>query len=156
MSAYVLADKIAAHFSVDDSGRVSSNFCDYPEMEKFTHAIVKGVSREDASASIQEALERTMLRSITRLLKRTKARHLGLAGGIFANVKLNRLLAEKLPIDEIFVFPAMGDEGMTAGGALCYLLQRDGLAHWLSQRRRLQDVYFGRDYTNRETHDLLR
>jgi carbamoyltransferase len=80
----VLADKIAAHFSVDDSGRVSSNFCDYPEMEKFIHAIVKGVSREDASASIQEALERTMLRSITRLLKRTKARHLGLAGGIFA------------------------------------------------------------------------
>jgi hypothetical protein len=37
---------------------------------------------------------------------------------------------------------------MTAGGALCYLLQRDGLAHWLSQRRRLHDVYFGRDYTN--------
>ena len=37
---------------------------------------------------------------------------------------------------------------MTAGGALCYLPQRDGLAHWLSQRRRLHDVYFGRDYTN--------
>ena len=42
----------------------------------------------------------------------------------------------------------MGDEGMTAGDALCYLLQRDGLTHWLSQRRRLHDVYFGRDYTN--------
>jgi len=72
-------------------------------MEKFIHAIVKGVSREDASASIQEALECTMLRSIARLLERTKARHLGLAGGVFANVKLNRLLAEKLPIDEIFI-----------------------------------------------------
>jgi carbamoyltransferase len=132
-----LADKIATRFSVDESGRVFSNFRDYPEMEKFIHEIVKGVSREDASASI---LERTMLRSIARLLERTKARHLGLAGGIFANVKLNRLIAERLPIDEIFIFPAMGDEGMTAGGALCYLLQRDGLAHWLSQRRRLRDV----------------
>jgi carbamoyltransferase len=130
------------------AGRVFSNFRDYPEMEKFIHEIVKGVSREDAFASIQDALERTMLRSIARLLERTKARHLGLAGGIFANVKLNRLIAEKLPIDEIFIFPAMGDEGMTAGGALCYLLQRDGLANWLSQRRRLHDVYFGRDYTN--------
>src|SRR6516165_7818634 len=67
---------------------------------------------------------------------------------VFANVKLNRLLAEQLPIDEIFIFPAMGDEGMPAGGALCYLLQRDGLSHWLSQRHRLRDVYFGRDYTN--------
>jgi carbamoyltransferase len=144
----ILADKIAARFSVDDSGRIFSDFRDYPEMEKFIYEIVKGVSREDASASIQDALERTMLRSIARLLERTKARRLGLAGGIFANVKLNRLIAEKLPIDEIFIFPAMGDEGMTAGGALCYLLQRDGLAHWLSQRRRLHDVYFGRDYTN--------
>jgi carbamoyltransferase len=144
----LLADKIAARFSVDESGRVYSNFRDYPEMVKFIHEIAKDVSREDASASIQEALERTILRSIARLLERTKARHLGLAGGIFANVKLNRLIAEQLPIDEIFIFPAMGDEGMTAGGALCYLLQRDGLAHWLSQRRRLRDVYFGRDYTN--------
>ena len=144
----ILADKIAARFSVDDSGRMFSNFRDYPEMVKFIHEIAKGVSREDASASIQEVLECTILRSITRLLERTKARHLGVAGGVFANVKLNRLLAEQLPIDEIFIFPAMGDEGMSAGGALCYLLQRDGLAHWLSQRRRLRDVYFGRDYTN--------
>jgi carbamoyltransferase len=58
------------------------------------------------------------------------------------------LLAEKLPIDEIFIYPAMGDEGMPAGGALCYLLQRDGLPYWISQRRRLCDIYFGRDYTN--------
>jgi carbamoyltransferase len=144
----ILAEKIAARFSVDESGRVFSNFRDYPEMLKFIHDIAKGVSREDASASIQEALERTMLRSIARLLERTKARHLGVAGGVFANVKLNRLIAEKLPLDEIFIFPAMGDDGMSAGGALCYLLQRDGLPHWLSQRRRLHDVYFGRDYTN--------
>jgi predicted NodU family carbamoyl transferase len=45
------------------------------------------------------------------------------------------------PIDEIFIFPAMGDDGMPAGGALCYLPQHDGLSHWLSQRHR-------RDYTN--------
>ena len=89
-----------------------------------------------------------MLRSVERLLRRHTARHLGVAGGVFANVRLNRILAEKLPLDEIFVFPAMGDEGMPAGGALCYLLQRDGLPHWLAQRHRLHDVYFGRDYTD--------
>src|SRR5262249_26855886 len=94
----ILADKIAARFSVDETGRVFSDFRDYPEMEKFIHAIVKSVSREDASASIQEALERTMLRSIARLLERTRARHLGLAAGIFANLNLNRLIAHNLPI----------------------------------------------------------
>ena len=89
-----------------------------------------------------------MLRSVARLLERHKARHLGLAGGVFANVRLNRVLAERLPIDEIFIYPAMGDEGMPVGGALSYLLQRDGLPHWLAERHRLRDMYFGRDYSD--------
>jgi len=117
-------------------------------MVKFIKDLAKDVTREDAAASIQQVLEIMMLRSIARLLERNKTRHLGLAGGAFANVRLNRLLAEKLPIDEIFIFPAMGDDGMPAGGALCYLLQRDGLSRWLSQRHRLRDVYLGRDYTD--------
>jgi carbamoyltransferase len=140
----ILADKIAARFSVNDAGRVFSDFHHYPELESFIAAVVQGVSREDAAASIQKVLEDTMLLSVERLLERHKARHLGVAGGVFANVRLNRVLAEKLPIDEIFIYPAMGDEGMPAGGALCYLRQRDGLAHWLAQRHRLRDVYFGR------------
>jgi carbamoyltransferase len=144
----VLADTIAAHFSVDDGGRVRSDFRDFNDMHDTIRALAKSVSREDAAASIQQVLEDTMLRSVARLLQRHPARHLGVAGGVFANVRLNRVLAEKLPLDEIFVFPAMGDEGMPAGGALCYLLQRDGAAHWLKQRHRLPDMYCGRDYTN--------
>src|SRR5262249_49312419 len=144
----VLAEKIGAHFSVDDAGRVRSDFRDFDDMHETIRALAKSVSREDAAASIQQVLEDTMLRSVERLLRRHPARHLGLAGGVFANVRLNRVLAEKLPIDEIFVFPAMGDEGMPAGGALCYLLQRDGLAHWLKQRPPLAPMYFGRDYTD--------
>jgi len=144
----VLAEKIGAHFAVDDTGRIRSDFQNFSDMHDTIRALAKSVSREDAAASIQQVLEDKMLQSVVRLLQHHKARHLGLAGGVFANVRLNRVLAEKLPLDEIFVFPAMGDEGMPAGGALCYLLQRDGLAHWLKQRRRLRDMYLGRDYTD--------
>jgi carbamoyltransferase len=42
----------------------------------------------------------------------------------------------------------MGDEGLPVGGSLVYLLQRDGIAHWLKQRRLLKDVYLGRDYSD--------
>jgi len=87
-----------------------------------------------------------MLTSVRRLLERNPARKLGLAGGLFANVRLNQLLAEKLPIDEIFVFPPMGDEGLPVGGVLAYLLRRDGMVQWLKERRRLENVYLGRDY----------
>jgi carbamoyltransferase len=144
----VAADKIAARFSVDAAGRVLTDFSGYDEMRDFIYKLAAGLSREDASASLQKVLEDMMLLSLERLLARHPARRLGLAGGIFANVRLNRVLAERLPIDEIFVYPAMGDEGMPVGGALCHLLQRDGLAHWLKQRRTLRDVYFGRDYTD--------
>ena len=143
----VLAEKIAARFSVDDTGRVFSDFRSDHDVMAFIRDLAAPVSREDASASIQKVLEDTMLLSISRLLARHETQHLGLAGGAFANVRLNRLLVEKLPIDEIFIYPAMGDEGLPAGGALCYLLQRDRLPAWLAQRRELRDVYFGCDYT---------
>ena len=72
---------------------------------------------------------------------------LALAGGLFANVRLNRLLAESLPLDEVFIFPAMGDDGLPVGAALAFLHARDGTETWLRHRHRLDDVYLGRDYT---------
>ena len=143
-----LQERIAAHFSVDAAGRVHSDFGDYRAMSAFIAGLFRDARREDAAASIQAVLEETMLLSVKRLLERHPSRHLGLAGGVFANVKLNRRLAEELPLDEVFIFPAMGDEGLPAGGALCHLLQRDGLPHWLGQRHRLRDMNLGRDYTD--------
>ena len=143
----IFAQEIGSHFRVDDAGRVLSDFRDKPAMEALLRELAKGARREDIAASIQKVLEDRMLTSVRRLLERHPARHLGLAGGIFANVRLNRVLAEQLPLDEIFIFPPMGDEGLPVGGALAYLLERDGLPHWLKQRRRLSDVYLGRDYT---------
>jgi hypothetical protein len=39
------------------------------------------------------------------------------------------------------VFTAMGDDGLAVGAGLCLLRDRDGLATWLRQRRRLDTVY---------------
>jgi carbamoyltransferase len=48
----------------------------------------------------------------------------------------------------------MGDEGLPVGGALSYLLKRDGISRWLDQRRRLTDVYLGRDYSSEADGNL--
>ena len=147
MGQPVLYDEIASHYSVDDHGQIRSDLRNHRAMLPFVRGIMAGVSREDAAASVQKVVEDFMLLSVHRLLDRHPARHLGLSGGLFANVKLNRLLAETMPIDEIFIVPAMGDDGLAAGGALAYLLQRDGIEHWLGKRYRLDDVYLGRDYS---------
>lgn len=143
----IFAKRIGSHFCVDDAGRVMSDFRDNGAMFGLLKSLATGSRREDVAASIQNVLEDVMLTSVRRLLERHPARHLGLAGGIFANVRLNRILAEQLGLEEIFIVPPMGDEGLPVGGTLAHLLRRDGLTHWLKQRRRLGDVYFGRDYT---------
>jgi carbamoyltransferase len=43
----------------------------------------------------------------------------------------------------------MGDDGISTGAGLCFLMHRDGLATWLGHRRRLGDVYLGQDFDGR-------
>jgi carbamoyltransferase len=154
MGEPVYAEQIGKHFYIDQAGRVHSNFRNVDAMFELLCDIATNSRREDVAASIQKVLEDTMLASMRCLFHQHPARHLGVAGGVFANVRLNRMLAEKLGIDEIFAFPAMGDEGLPVGGALSYLLERDGIRRWLAHRRRLSDVYLGRDYS-KQVDDVL-
>ena len=141
----LLAPALAAHFRCDDEGRIDSDFASYPALQRFIFDWAKGAAREDVAASVQLVLEETVLCSVGRLLARTGVRKLGLSGGVFANVRLNQRLAEELPLDEVFVYPAMSDQGLAAGGILQFLLERDGLETWLGRRYRLQHLYLGRD-----------
>jgi carbamoyltransferase len=131
---------------LNDKGLVEAEFRNWPQIFRAVEAICHGSRREDIAASVQKLLEDIIPPAVDYWLKRTGARRLALAGGLFANVRLNRLLAEALPLDEVFIFPAMGDDGLAVGAGLCFLRDRDGLDAWLRQRRRLDNVYFGRDY----------
>lgn len=76
---------------------------------------VKDFSREDVSASVQKTLEQVVVECVNDTDITT--RRLAVAGGIFANVKLNQRLIENPKISELFVFPNMGDGGLSAGAA---------------------------------------
>ena len=141
-----LYERMAEHFSVDAKGRVWCDWTDFPEIGAGMEAIVKGARREDAAASVQMLIEQVTLASLSHVLRQVPHRRLGLAGGLFANVKLNRFLRENLDLDEIFIAPPMGDEGLSLGAALHFLLDRDGLPKWLDRRYRLEELYWGRDY----------
>jgi carbamoyltransferase len=141
-----LYDALARHFRVDERGEVASDFASYDAMRECIFDLAKGASREDVSASIQLLLENFVIESVRRILKRHPMRHLGLAGGVFANVRLNQRLAEELPLDEVFVYPAMSDQGLAAGAVLEFLLARDGMERWLAQRWPLETLYYGRDF----------
>ena len=40
----------------------------------------------------------------------------------------------RLPLDEVFIYPSMSDQGLAAGAVLQFLLERDGMERWLAAR----------------------
>jgi carbamoyltransferase len=144
--APTLLPEMRRHFRVTDDALIEMDFPTHAALRERFHVLARTETPENAAASVQALLEDCVGTAVGRLLERHGARRLGLAGGVFANVRLNRLLAETLPVDEVFIVPPMGDDGLVVGGALQFLLERDGLAHWLRQRRRLEHVYWGGDH----------
>lgn len=75
-------------------------------------------SREDIAAWVQQILERHAASIAERWLAETGLNRLVVAGGIFANVKLNQRLSELTSVNDLFVCPNMGDGGLSLG-AIC-------------------------------------
>ena len=145
-----LADVMAAQFRFNEAnGQIETDFANWEAMRVKFLALCERHDRETIAASIQKVAEDFTVKSVGWWLRRTGARKLALAGGLFANVRLNRLLAETLPVDEVFVFPAMGDDGLPVGAGLSFLHKRDGTETWLRHRHRLDNVYLGQDFNGR-------
>ncbi len=142
------ADDIKRHFRVSELGEIGADFPGHEAMRDFAFDVAGRLSREDAAASVQLVLEQLICEAVEKLLRATGLRSLALAGGIFTNVRLNRALLETTSAQRIFIFPAMGDEGLPVGACLLYLHQRDGAPAWQRRRHRLEHVYLGRDYTD--------
>lgn len=141
-----LFEPMAAHFSVSDTGEVASDFPNNKAMKQAIFEMAKTASREDVAASVQELLEVYTLASLKKIMAQHSVERLALAGGAFANVRLNKLLCEETGIKEIFIAPAMGDDGLVIGGALEYLLQQDGEEAFFAKRRKLENVYLGEQF----------
>lgn len=144
-----IASDLQKRFQIDDSGLISTDFDDFTAMRQTVRDLAEAQKPADVAASVQNVLEHTIHTSVQRILEKNPVKRIALAGGVFANVRLNRLLCEETNTDEVFIFPGMGDEGLVFGGALQFLMERDGLTPWLDQRRRLDTVYFGRDHNER-------
>jgi carbamoyltransferase len=143
------AKEIKRHFRVEENGEISADFPSDDAMRNFAVDVARGLSREDAAASVQLVLEELICEAVEKLLRITGTRSLAVAGGIFANVRLNRALIETTRAERIFIFPAMGDEGLPVGACLIYLHQRDGAPAWQRRRHLLEDVYLGRSYDDK-------
>jgi carbamoyltransferase len=102
---------------------------------------------EDIAHTGQHMFENKVTHLLTNIHNQyPHIRKLCVSGGIFANVKLNKRINEMDWVDEVFVLPPMGDEGLALGSALVTLKQ---LVPSM-QPFNLDDVFFGNEYTKQE------
>jgi len=74
------------------------------------------------------------------------------SGGLFANVKLNQKINELDWIDEIYIYPPMGDEGLALGAAIYKAVELGEIV----KPFKMDNFYLGLDYSNYEVEETNR
>jgi carbamoyltransferase len=105
----VWLDQDDACLVVSESDALALYF-DIPKLEDY----VRQLGKEAVAAATQRFLEERSLALITCLLKRYPRSSIVLSGGCVANVILNLHIYERL-CPNIYVMPAMGDDGIALG-----------------------------------------
>jgi carbamoyltransferase len=109
----------------------------------------EGWSREDLAASIQQHSERLATGYVAHHLRPDRARNVALAGGLFANVRINQKIKELPGVDRVFVHPGMTDAGLAVGAALVPCMRdRANPVPWPHEH--LPNVYLGAEFSPSE------
>lgn len=102
---------------------------------------------KDIAYTGQFILEEKVLEILEQLhFKYPNAKKIALAGGVFANVKLNKKINDIEWVDEVFVAPPMGDEGLALGCVLGTLKK----LHLTFKPIYVNNMYLGAEYTENE------
>ena len=113
--------------------------------DAFEHVSAKcgHLSIEELSAGAQRILEETFVNTVRDAHARYGLAHVLLAGGTFANVRLNQKILEIPGIESVYVHPNMGDGGIAVGSALLLAAEQGEARPY-----ELRDVYWGDDWSD--------
>jgi len=103
----------------------------------------KKYTKSEIAAAVQRKLEEVVTAYINDI--DGKNFDLALAGGVFANVKLNQKIQEHKKVKNIYIFPNMGDGGLSIGAAALCL---NKLKKY--KKFKVQNMYLGPSYSNNE------
>src|SRR5262249_42510185 len=82
-------------------------------------------------------------------LDKTRLTKVAVSGGVHANVKLNQRIRETPGVEQVFVYPNMGDGGCGTGAAML------AFDRSVFTGQPLENVYYGPDYSPAEIKQAL-
>lgn len=122
-------------------------------LKKLKAVLPSGYKREDLAATIQDLTEDVATAYVGHWCQKTGHRHVALAGGVFANVRVNQRILETAGVSSVFAFPAMSDDGLAAGAALVRHAEING---WKpAERACIDHVYLGPEFSDEEIEQAL-
>lgn len=106
--------------------------------------------QKDLAFAVQDALELVGMALLEHALKLTGSKRVCTAGGTFMNCKMNGVLARHIGLENYFVQPAAGDNGIALGAALAPF-QEAGYAV-----EPMSNMYLGPAYSESEMESALK
>jgi len=147
LAAFGKAENVAMAFPfVVNNGRVNYTGIEGHSGEKWLKQKIGKLPREDVAAWVQKGTEEAIHKMVNHWTGKTKVYDIILAGGVFSNVCVNQKVYESRNVKSVYIFPHMGDGGLAAGAAFAYLRPKNV---------RLQSVYLGRGYTDKDIKSEL-
>ncbi|RMH37829.1 MAG: hypothetical protein D6690_01685 [Nitrospirae bacterium] len=119
-------------------------------MQKIRQEIGEPFSKEDLAASIQKLSEDICRAYVGHWLEQTRSRNVALAGGVFANVRINQEVHNLPGVETLFVHPGMSDEGLAVGAGLAMWAERVRTQGGVPRSEMIPHVYLGSEFTERE------
>ena len=116
------------------------------------HQLFAGMKREDVAAGMQRHLEEIIVAMVHHYIARTGQRRIALVGGVHANVRVNQKVAEIEGVEQTFVFPNMGDGGLSTGAAYLTWAGNDSIEHFPPK---LEHAYLGNRFSEHEIAEAL-
>lgn len=144
MKAMVSIDELAIKINPDEFGAISS--------QPFLRQQRERLGDKVFSSTVQTWLEDVVVEYLNRVHERTGITKICFSGGVAANIIMSLNVYERTPFKEIYVFPAMADDGVAAGAAILKAVERGESVAWLKERIM---PYFGDSFSSEQVLEVL-
>jgi carbamoyltransferase len=127
-----------------------------PFIQSKLKTMLSGQRFDNIAAAAQRHLEDLLVNWIKKAIQKFDVHKIACSGGVFLNVKANKRIIEMDEVEDLFVYPASGDDGTAVGAGLQAYFKyciSEGLK---PEKIPLTDLYYGPSFSDDQIKRVLK